>query len=128
MYKKAELKYLLVKDVERMLKEVAIDCPINYHSNIFPEEIKDYKNCVSVKELLNIPKEEKKNKLICPIQCDLQKCDFKCFDKKLNLEYYDSTNNLYKKITKENIDFTTFTTILSRGEIDKAKKKNKRII
>ena len=127
MYKKAELKYLLVKDVERMLKEVAIDCPINYHSNIFPEEIKEYNNCVSVKELLNIPKDERKNKLICPIQCDLQKCDFKCFDKKLNLEYYDSTNNFYKKITKENIDFTTFTTFLSRGEIEKAKKKIKEL-
>ena len=127
MYKKAELKYLLVKDVERMLKEVAIDCPINYHSNIFPEEIKNYDKCVSVKELLNIPKEDRKNHLICPIQCDLQKCDFKCFDKKLNLEYYDSTNDLYKKISKDNIDFTTFTTILSRGEIEKAKLKIKEL-
>lgn len=127
MYKKAELKYLLVKDVERMLKEVAIDCPINYHSNVFPEEIQEYDKCITAKELLNIPKEERKDKLLCPIQCDLQKCDFKCFDKKLNLEYYDSTNKLYKKIAKDNIDFTTFTTILSRNEIDKAKKKIKEL-
>ena len=45
LYRKAELKYLLVKKVERALKEVAIDCPLNYNSNVFPEERDEYKNC-----------------------------------------------------------------------------------
>ena len=39
LYRKAELKYLLVKKVERSIKEAAIDCPINYHANVFPEEV-----------------------------------------------------------------------------------------
>ena len=28
LYKKAELKYLLVKETEKVLKEAAIDCPL----------------------------------------------------------------------------------------------------
>ena len=45
LYKKAELKYLLIKKVERALKEVAIDCPLNIHGNMFKEELEKYKNC-----------------------------------------------------------------------------------
>ncbi len=127
MYKKAELKYLLVKDVERMLKEIAIDCPINYHSNIFPEEIEEFNNCVPIKDLLNLSKDKRKDLQKCPIQCDLQKCDYKCYDKKLNLEFYDSTNGLYKKISRDKIDFTTFNNILSKNEIEKCKLKIKEL-
>ena len=44
LYQKAELKYLLVKKVERILKTVAVDCPLLLHNNKFPEEIDKYKN------------------------------------------------------------------------------------
>ena len=125
MYKKAESKYILIKEVERALKEVAFDCPLNYHGNIFPEETLKYKNCVSAKDLQNMTVEERKKIQICPIQCDLQKCEFKCFDKKLNLEYYDSNSKLYKKISKNKIDFSTFTGTLARNEIEYAKEKIK---
>ena len=46
LYQKAEKKYILVKRVERILKESAIDCPLLLHGNMFPEEIEKYKNCV----------------------------------------------------------------------------------
>jgi hypothetical protein len=42
-------------------------------------------------------------------------------DKSLNLKYYDRTTSLYKKITKDNLDYSTFTTKLARAEIDTAK-------
>jgi hypothetical protein len=45
LYKKAELKYILVKKVERIMKEVAIDCPLNVHGNMFPDELEKYKDC-----------------------------------------------------------------------------------
>ena len=43
LYKKAELKYLLVKETEELLKKAAIDCPLLYHGNHFPEEVEKYK-------------------------------------------------------------------------------------
>jgi hypothetical protein len=42
LYKKAEMKFILVKNVERILKEVAVDCPMLLQANKFPEEIKQY--------------------------------------------------------------------------------------
>ena len=127
MYQKAEQKYILVKETERILKEVAFDCPLEYHANIFPEEVKKYKNCVSVKELIDMTPEQKRNALICPTQCDLTDCSFKCFDSKLNLKYYDKNKSLYSKITKDNLDYSTFTNVLARNEINFAKDKIKEL-
>ena len=45
LYRKAELKFLLVKKVERTLKKVAIDCPLLLNGNMFPEEVEKYKDC-----------------------------------------------------------------------------------
>ena len=127
MYKKAELKYILIKDTERMLKEIALDCPINYNGNLFPEEIEKYKNCSSVKQLMNMNIEERKNVNMCPTQCDFTSCLFKCFDDKLNLKYYNSTTGLYKKITKDKLDYSTFTHTLARNEINSIKDKIKEL-
>ena len=111
LYKKAELKYLLIKKIERAMKEVAIDCPLNMHANMFKEEIETYKDC------------EKTG--ICPAVCDYAKCDYKCENHKLNTEYYDPDRNIYKKIGKDKLDYTTFTHGLARNEIDYAKDKIK---
>lgn len=127
MYQKAEQKYLLIKDTERLLKEVAFDCPLNYHGNIFPEEIRDYDNCVPASVLIKMPLEERKKAKICPSQCDFQSCSFKCFDDKLNLKYYDQTKGIYKKIAKEQLDYSTFTNVLARNEINFAKEKIKEL-
>lgn len=120
LYQKAEKKYILVKKIERALKEVAIDCPINYHGNIFPEEVDKYSKC--------IPLDEYKGKgTLCPEMCDFTHCEFVCKDKKLNLNYYDKNRKIYNRITKNELDYTTFTNALARDEIEYAKTKIKEL-
>lgn len=119
LYRKAELKYLLVKKVERILKEAAVDCPILLHGNKFPEEIKKYKGCVPP-TLEN----KKKGKLICPEICDFQDCDYKCKDDKLN-KLYDEKKGTYTNLDVKEIDYNTFTTELARSEIVDIKSKIK---
>jgi len=123
LYRKAELKYLLVKQVERAMKEVSIDCPINYTGNVFLEEVKDNKNCLKPKINLDFVKHTK----YCSEKCDFTECDYKCHDKKLNLEFYNKNSVLYKKITKDNLDYTTFTDELAKNEILNAKDKIKQL-
>lgn len=108
LYKKAEQKYLLIKQTENILKEEAIDCPLNYNGNIFPEEIEKYKGCGS-----------KENP--CPAVCGYLPCVFKCSDKSLNAKYYDPNNNIYKKVAKADIDYSTYDNSLAREEINYAK-------
>jgi superfamily II DNA or RNA helicase len=105
--KKAEQKYILIKKVERALKEVAIDCPINYIGNVLPEEVKQFENCNGIKE--------------CPVRCDFTKCNYLCEDKSLNLKYYDNTTKLYKTIKRIDLDYSTFTNELARPEINNIK-------
>lgn len=107
LYQKAELKYLLIKKIERAMKEVAIDCPLNRNGNIFKEEVEQFKGC-----------EEKGN---CPAICDYTSCSFICDDIKLNSKYYDPERMLYKKIDKGSVDYSTFTQGLARNEIEFAK-------
>ncbi len=114
LYKKAEMKYLLIKKIERAMKEVAIDCPLNLNSNMFKEEIDRYKDCGD---------HDPQNP--CPAICDYTKCNFICDDQKLNAQYYDPNRNIYKKISKDKLDYSTFTHGLARNEIDYAKEKIK---
>jgi superfamily II DNA or RNA helicase len=112
LYQKAELKYKLVKETERIIEEEAIDCPLNRNGNIFPEELERYKNCGS-----------KDNP--CPAVCGYMSCDFKCGDKLLNAKYYDAERNIYRKISKEELDYSTYNNSLAGEEIDYAKNKIK---
>lgn len=121
LYKKAELKYMLIKKVERALKEVAIDCPLNRNGNIFPEELNQFKNCVPPSENIG------KNNIMCPGICDYTDCNFMCDDKSLNKKYFDQSINNYKKIPKDQLDYSTFTHTLARNEIELAKNKIKDI-
>ena len=116
LYQKAELKYLTVKEIERSLKEVAIDCPLLLHANMFPEELEEYKNCVEP-TLENI----KKGKQICPALCDFKRCDLKCDSKKLNDKYL--VNGKYRKLNKSELDFNTFNDDLSSFEVSLIKNK-----
>ena len=109
LYQKAELKYLTVKQVERALKEVAIDCPLLLHANMFPEELEEYKSCV-----YPTPENIKAGKQICPALCDFKRCDLKCDANKLNEKYWDSKKNTYNRLTKEEINYNTYNNDLAK--------------
>jgi len=113
LYKKAELKYLLIKKLERAMKERAFDCPLNMHGNIFSEEVIKHKDC------------DKHEKNTCPAICDYTKCEFKCDDPKLNYDYYDPERKIYKMIPKNELDYSTFTHAIAESEINFAKEKIK---
>ena len=53
------------------------------------------------------------------------KCEFKCEDKILNNKYYDSKRKIYRKLTNEDLDISTFTESLARSEINYVKNKIK---
>ena len=120
MYQKAELKYIMIKKVERVLKEVAIDCPLNRHGNIFPEELIQYQDCVP-------PQDAKEGQIECPILCDYTKCNFICDEDNLNTKYFDKATNSYRKLTKGELDYSTFTQNLARNEIEMTKVKIKEL-
>jgi len=122
LYKKAEQKYILVKDVERVLQENAIDCAHNYNINI-SKELEHYKDCIPPLEYHAL--KDKTGYTQCPSSCNFQKCLYQCNSKKLNLKYYDNTSKLYKRIKKDKLDFTTFTSKMARKEIDYCKDKIK---
>jgi len=117
LYQKAELKYLVIKDIEHALKEVAIDCPLLLNGNVFPEEIEESKGC-------NYPTLENVNagKKICPALCDFRECNLKCNSKKLNEKFFDK--NTYKLNLKD-IDYNTFNDSLAKFEIISIKNKIK---
>jgi len=112
LYMKAEQKYRLIKEVERIIEEESIDCPLNYSGNIFPEELEKYGDCGT---------KEKP----CPAICGYMSCKFKCSDKLLNSKYYDPTRGIYKKVEKSDLDYSTYDTTLADEEITYAKDKIK---
>lgn len=112
LYKKAEQKYRLIKETERILQEEAIDCPLNYNGNVFPEEIEKYKNCGT-----------KENP--CPGVCGYISCDFKCADKLLDAEYYDPERHIYRTVAKADLDYSTYDINLANEEINYTKDKIK---
>ena len=120
LYKNAEIKDIIIKKIERSLKEVAIDCPLNYSGNVFKSEVNEFKNCKSPTD-----KNIKKNDIICPVLCDYMDCVYKCEDEKLNLEYYDPKNLLYKNINENKLDYSTFNKTFIQTEINVIKEKIK---
>jgi len=112
LYQKAEIKYLTVKEVERALKESAVDCPLLLHANIFPENMEEYANCVPP-TLENV----KAGKQICPSLCDFKKCDLKCDASKLNEKYWDSKKKTYRKLSKDEVNYNTFNDDLAKYEV-----------
>lgn len=112
LYRKAENKYMVVKETERILQEEAIDCPLNRNNNIFLEELAKFEGCGSVDKP-------------CPAICGYMPCDYKCGDKLLNAKYYDPERNIYRKVEKENMDYSTYNLSLAKEEINYAKERIK---
>lgn len=112
LYQKAELKYLTIKEIEKGLKEIAVDCPLLLHANTFPEEQEEYKNCVPP-TIENI----KAKKQICPALCDFGPCNLKCDSQKLNSKYWNANLGTYAKLHKDDINYNTFNDNLAKSEI-----------
>ena len=120
----------MIKKIERGLKEVAIDCALNQQGNMFKEEIDVYKKCtIPDNKLLNInfDSNDKNPPNVCPAKCDYTNCLYKCNDTILNSKYYDPKRNIYIKLKKSQLDYSTFTTDLAKTEIEYAKKKIKEL-
>lgn len=125
LYSKAEIKYLLIKKVERAMKENAIDCPLNFTANMFEEEMKQHNKCKEPND--DMRKEIKTELNNCPSLCDFTVCNYKCNGKELNLKYYDRTTNIYKKLNKQELDYSTFTINMAKKEINSSKDKIKEL-
>jgi len=119
LYQKAEIKYIIVKQIERLLKEIAFDCPLLLHANIFPEELEKYKDCEPYSKNMKDPKN------MCPALCDFNKCDLQCKSSELNKKYWDNKHKTYKKLEKKDLDYTTFNNDFAKYEINLIKNKIK---
>jgi hypothetical protein len=119
LYRKAEKKLMLIKKVEHAMKEISIDCPINYQSNIFIEEQEKSKNCLPPDKTKDIKKQ-------CTDLCDFLPCKYTCEDPKLT-SLYDPTSLIYKRLDKEKLDYSTFLLKYATNEIDYAKNKIKEL-
>jgi hypothetical protein len=115
LYRKAEIKYINIKKVERALIEISVDCPINHNANQLVEDIVKYKDCTPIDEIL---KDKSKKQYLCPARCEFDDCKFKCGSHSLNLQFYDEKSSIYKNINKNHLDFSTFSTKLAATEIN----------
>lgn len=122
LYVKAEKKHILIKQVERILKENAIDCPLLYNNNKYGKRYEKYKDCVPLEVAEDYDTQIIKDKSkICPVSCDYMKCEFKCNCDKLNDEYYDDTLKEYKEVDKKDLDVSTLVEDLFNQEINNYK-------
>ena len=115
LYRKAEIKYVNIKKVERALIEISVDCPINHNANQLVDDIIKYKDCKPIDDIL---KDKSKKAYLCPARCEFDDCKFKCGSQTLNLEFYDESRNIYKNINKSHLDYSTFSNELARNEIN----------
>lgn len=118
LYVKAEKKHILIKQVERLLKENAVDCPLFYNNNKYGSRFDKYKDCIPLKTAEEYDEQVIKDKTkICPVACDYMKCDYKCNCDKLNEKYYDDEKKEYKDVKKEDLDVSTVNDDLFSQEI-----------
>ena len=110
IYRKAEFKYKTIKKIERAMKEISIDCPLNYNGNVFKEQIDKYKGC------------EKTNS--CPAECDFKECSYKCDGPDID-KYWNKSTGQYEDLSLKEIDYNTFNPGLMKSEINYCKIKIK---
>lgn len=104
LYKNAELKYIMVKKLEHIMKETAFDCPLVYNANMLPEDIDNLKNETFKKDPSHI--------------CNYIDCFYKCDNKILNDLYFNDKKYEYDDVPKNKIDYTTFNEKLINNEIN----------
>lgn len=97
LYQKAEKKHILIKRVERILKENAIDCLLNKIGNDDLFETNKYKDCYELKYGENYEKQIIDTKNVCPATCDYMNCEYKCnntIPDNLDLDVSTFTNDM----------------------------------
>lgn len=124
LYQIAEKKHILIKEIERMIKENAFDCALNYEGNRINKP--EYNNCVPITFDTYDIVQLKSNEQFCSVECDYQKCSFKCSNTKLNKDFYDEKKVEYKTIPSKELDLSTYSLDLSQ-EITLYKQKIKNL-
>lgn len=106
LYREEEKIDIITKQIERALKESAVDCELNKHGNVFPNEIEDSKKC-----------ETHANKKLCTPACDYQDCNLKCDYQLPKRDKYNYPNELEPKA----LDKSTYTIHFAQIEIENIK-------
>lgn len=104
MYAKAEAKFRLISKVDRICAEEAIDCPLMRGSNIFREELQAYQGC-------------EQGPTPCPAVCGYQDCYYQCSNRRLVSELYDPDRLMFRKLAREELDYSTYDREMARSEI-----------
>lgn len=100
IYREEEKVDIITKQIERVLKENAVDCVLNKSGNVFIEEIEKYKGC------------EKHDK--CPALCEYQSCNYKCtFD-----QLPKDKQGFYDDIPPNKLNKDTYTITMAQREIE----------
>jgi len=103
IYREIEKAHVTVKKIERALKESAVDCVLNKRGNVFPEEIKESKNCSNPK-----------NNHLCDRKCDYMECDYKC-----DYELPKDKEGNYQVLKLKDLNKDTYTINFANNEIEK---------
>jgi superfamily II DNA or RNA helicase len=105
LYREQEKVDILIKKIERVLKESAVDCVLNKYGNVFPEEIDEYKKC-----------ETKGNKKKCSPMCEYQDCDYKC-----DFELPRTSTGYYRDLEFRELDKSTYNINFAGMEVSAIK-------
>ena len=112
IYLRAEKKHIVIKKIERVLKENAIDCALNKFENVIEEEVRHYKDC-----------ETKKNpNKLCSALCDYQNCDYKCAWEPSSTGNGARMLKKFKELYVKDLDTSTYQLYFYKDEIQKIKK------
>jgi hypothetical protein len=115
-YSDAELRHIEIKKIERILKEISIDCTLNKAGNVFEVEKEHYKGCRGPGE--GEKSGSRSGGIKCTPQCDYMECDYTCAsDKKGKKGTKDSWN--IDEIPGKKLDTTTFEAYYYQKEIER---------
>lgn len=102
LYREQEKVDVLIKQIERVLKENAVDCVLNKNGNVFQEEINEYKDC-----------ETSKNKKLCSHMCEYQDCNYKCA-----YELPKNKDGFYDDLPVKELDKSTYNINFAKMEVN----------
>ena len=102
-YRKSEEKAIQMAQVERVLKQIAVDCHLNKQGNVFPKESlnKTIDIVTSQKKKITIQLGDVDNSSIC----NYTNCDYQCIPEIIDGEYSinNTTNNIIEEELVENV-------------------------